>query len=150
MTLKTWKKLNNMTPFKKFTLKDNVVENFTLTAAELKDYITFDVKRVYFVQDFKGDTSAHSHHVEDEFFIMVKGNCTAVVDYGNGIEEIPFTTSDAFFAGHYVWHGFKNVSPDSVLLALSSTNYNPDRSDYITEYDEYLKIRDEKLSEYSQ
>lgn len=138
-----------MAPFKKFTLKDNVAESFILTVAELKDYFDFVVKRIYFVQDFTGDTSAHCHYKEDEFFIMVKGNCTALIDCGNGIEEISLNRSDAFFAGHFVWHGFKKVSSDAILLALSSTNYNPDRSDYLTNYEEYLKIRDEKLSEYS-
>jgi len=143
------KKLNNMAPFQKFTLKDNITDKFTLTVAELKDYVDFDVKRIYFVQDFKKDTGAHCHFIEDEFFIMVKGSCMALIDCGNGIEEVPLNRSDAFFAGHYVWHGFKNPSADAVLLALSSTNYNPDRSDYLENYDEYLKIRDEKLSEYS-
>lgn len=137
-----------MVPFQKFTLKDNIVANFTLTAVEIRDHIQFVVKRVYFIQDFKGDTSAHCHYIEDEMFVIVKGSVTAVLDYGNGIEDVLLKGSEAFFAGHYVWHGFKNASSDCVILALSSTNYNPDRTDYLDNYEQYQKIRDKKLSEY--
>lgn len=136
-----------MVPYKKFTLKDNITSNFVLTAVELKDFIEFSVKRIYFIQDFKGSTSAHCHYLEDEFFIIIKGNAVAVIDSGNGIEEVTCKGSEAIFAGHYVWHGFKDASDDCVILALSSTNYNPDRSDYLDNYDEYLKIRDQKLAE---
>lgn len=120
-----------------------------LTVAELQEYINFNVKRFYFIQSFKGPTSAHCHYKEDEFFVMVKGSATAVIDQGNGIENIPLAQNEAIYVGHYVWHGFKNVSEDGILLALSSTNYNPDRSDYLDDYDEYIKKRDEKLKEYS-
>ena len=37
-----------------------------------------------------------------------------------------------------VWKDMYDFSPDSVLLALSSTHY--DGNEYIRDYDEYLKI----------
>ncbi len=138
-----------MTPFKKVQFKVNNSPNFDLTVAELKEYIDFEVKRIYYIQDFKGPTGAHCHYKEDELFVMVRGNCTAVIDQGNGIEEIPLAQNEGIYAGHLVWHGFKDFSEDSILLAVSSTNYNPDRSDYLDNYEEYLKIRDEKLKEYT-
>jgi hypothetical protein len=48
--------------------------------------------------------------------------------------------TSAIYTGEYVWHHFKDFSTDAILLALSSTNYNPDRSDYIEDYEEYKKI----------
>lgn len=139
-----------MQPYNKVQLKENNTPNFVLTVAELKEYIDFEIKRIYFIQDFVGPTGAHCHYKEDEFFIMQKGECVAVVDQGNGIEEVPLKRGEAIVAKHYVWHGFKDFSDDAMLLALSSTNYNPDRSDYLDNYEEYVKIRDEKLKEYSQ
>lgn len=135
-----------MIPFQKFTFKDNVTTKLSLTSVELKDYIEFPVKRIYFSQNFTEDTGQHCHYVEDELFIIIKGSCTAIIDQGNGIEEIPLIKNEAIYVGHYVWHGFKDVSPDTVLLAVSSTNYNPDRSDYLDDYNKYLKIRDAKLT----
>lgn len=138
-----------MTPFKKVAIKVNNTSRFNLSVAELKEYIEFEVKRLYYIQDFMESTGAHCHYKEDEFFIMVKGDCIASIDQGRGLEEIPLGQNEGLVVGHLVWHGFKNFTEGSVLLALSSTNYNSDRSDYLDNYDEYLKIRDEKLKEYT-
>lgn len=127
--------------FQKLNLKTIKNELATYSFAELKDFIPFTVKRVYFVQECREATGQHCHKVEEEMFIMVKGSCAAVIDRGNGKEDVPLVApSDAIYVGNYVWHGFKDFSDDAVLLALSSTNYNPDRSDYIEDYGEYKKI----------
>lgn len=136
-----------MESFKQHEIKKIVVpEKFTMSPVELKDYIDFDVKRIYFITDIKNETGAHCHKVEEEFFILQRGTCTAVIDRGNGLEEIPMQgPTDAIYVANYIWHHFKDFSDDAVLLALSSTNYNPDRSDYIEDYDEYLQVRDKFL-----
>ncbi len=124
--------------FKRLTVDTKPGRNATMSVLELKDYIDFEVKRVYFIQDNTGDTSQHAHHQEKELFVMQKGGCTAVIDQGNGLEDIRLTSpNDAIFIGSYVWHGFKDFEPNSVLLALSSTNYSADRSDYLEDYQEY-------------
>ena len=134
--------------FEQFELKKiHVAGKFTMNPVELHEYIDFEVKRVYYITSPEGPTGAHCHKKEEEFFILVSGSCTAVIDRGNGLEELPMQApSSALYVQHYVWHHFKDFSDDAVLLALSSTNYNPNRSDYIEDYDEYLKVRDEKLS----
>ena len=137
------------TKFKQFEINKIVVpDKFTMSPVELKDYIDFDVKRVYYITDVLAPTGAHCHKVEEELFILLKGSCTAVIDKGNGLEEIAMQgPTSAMYVGAYIWHHFKDFSDDAILLAISSTNYNPDRSDYIEDYDEYMKIRDEKLAE---
>jgi len=127
--------------FKKLNLKIVKNERAVYSFAELKDYIDFDVKRIYFLQDFHADTGQHCHKIEKELFIMQRGTCTAIIDRGNGKEEIPMSgPGEAIYVGAYVWHGFKNISSDAVFLALSSTNYNPDRSDYIEDYEAYSEM----------
>ena len=117
-----------------------------MTPIELRDYIDFEVKRIYFITKPTADTGAHIHYEEKEMFILQQGTCTAIIDRGNGIEEMPMEgPKHGIYVPNYVWHGFKNLSENAVLLALSSTNYRPDRSDYLEDYTEYLKIRDEKL-----
>ena len=124
--------------FKKLVVDSKPGRNAVISVLELKDYIDFEVKRVYFIHENTGDTSQHAHHKEKELFVMQKGACTAVIDQGNGIEEVLLTAPrDAVYIGSYVWHGFKDFEPGSVLLALSSTNYSPDRSDYLENYEEY-------------
>lgn len=134
-----------MNKFQKFTLTTHKTEKSHLTPIELKDYIDFEPKRIYYVTNVPSMTGAHCHYEEKELFVLIQGKCTAIIDQGNGIEEFPMNAGDAIYAGNYVWHGFKNISSDFILLAVSSTNYRPDRSDYQENYDEYLKVRDEGL-----
>ncbi len=127
--------------FKVFELKKIDTPKFVMSPAKLKDYIDFEVKRVYFITKPAAPTGAHCHKVEEEFFILIQGNCTAVVDKGNGLEEISLTgPTGAIYVPNFVWHHFKDFSPDAILLALSSTNYNPDRSDYIEDYEKFKKV----------
>lgn len=126
--------------YKKFKIDTTITEKASYDILELKDYIDFPVKRVYFVQDFKAEfIGGHCHKVEEELFVMTRGNCTAVLDVGGGLDEIPFRRGEALYVGNYTWHTFKNFSPGAVFLAISSTNYNPDRSDYIENYEEFKK-----------
>lgn len=136
-----------MPEFKKVTLKTFTNRGFNLTPVELKDVVPFTVKRVYYFEMKPGDKSGeHCHKIEEEFFIQLKGNSVAVIDRGHGKEDVPLSgPSESIYCPAYVWHGFKDASSDCVILALSSTNYNPDRSDYIEDYSAYLELRDEGL-----
>lgn len=136
-----------MEKFKFFTLKNIDSPNFLMTPLELKDFIGFEVKRVYFVSQPKtGISGEHCHYIEEELFVLMQGTCTAIIDRGNGKEEFPMEgPKHAIYAGNYIWHGFKDYSEDAILLAITSTNYNPDRSDYLEDYDKYLEIRDKNL-----
>ncbi len=127
-----------------FTLKNIPAPNFLMTPLELKDYIDFTVKRVYFIKDPVNQmlTGAHCHiQEEDELFVMVSGTCTAVLDDGHGLEEVELVgPKTALFVPKLVWHHFKNLSKDAVLLAITSTNYNPNREDYCEDYGDFQKL----------
>jgi len=127
--------------FQKHEIKKIQAPNFAMSPIELKDHVDFEVRRVYYITEPKGNTGSHCHKIEKEFFVMIRGKCTAVIDQGKGLEEIPMQgPTSALYIGNYVWHHFKDFSEDAVLMALSSTNYNPDRTDYIENYEEYKKI----------
>lgn len=132
--------------FTQYTLKNINTSKSIMTAIELHDFIDFEVKRIYFISQIIDKTSAHCHYEEKEFFIMIQGNCVATIDRGHGIEEISMIAPQtALYIPNFVWHGFDKLSKDAILLAASSTNYRPDRSDYLDNYSDYLQIRDEKL-----
>ncbi|KKR48576.1 MAG: hypothetical protein UT86_C0004G0062 [Candidatus Magasanikbacteria bacterium GW2011_GWC2_40_17] len=127
--------------FKSFQLKEIVTPNFKMHPLELKNYLDFEVKRVYYLTDPTDKTGAHCHKVEKEFFILLQGTATAIIDKGNGLEEIKMAGPlSAVYVSSLVWHHFKDFSSDAILLALSSTNYNPDRSDYVEDYQEFLSL----------
>lgn len=129
-------------PFKYFSLRALQTPHSFLLPIECKDYFSFEVKRLYYMTNATGDTGAHCHYREKEFFLMIQGYCTAIIDRGNGLEEFLLEGSNsAIYVANYVWHGFKDFSQDAILLALSSTNYRADRSDYLEDYATYLNIQ---------
>jgi len=139
-----------MSSFQKFTSKSfsGQTEQYNLVPIELKNYINFEVKRIYYINDVNSEnsyTGAHCHKIEEELFLILNGSVTAVIDQGQGLENIKLNKNQGIYVGAYIWHHFKDIEKGTILLALSSTNYSADRSDYIENYDEYLKIRDEKL-----
>lgn len=135
--------------FRKYEIKhvngrDNLYELFEIDAAT---YVDFEIKRVYYLTDLKGNTGEHCHYMEKELFVMATGSCVAIIDRGYGKEEIEMDQGDGIYVGNYVWHGFKNYAPNSVMLALSSTKHNPDRSDYLEDYEAYLeKIKEMNIT----
>lgn len=140
-----------MKKFSRHKIERIPTDSFIMNPAELHDFFDFDVKRIYFTTETKGDTGSHCHKQEKEFFIMVQGSCIAEIDCGDGLEEFEMSgpsdsEADAIYVDNYIWHHFKDFSNGAILLALSSTNYNPSRQDYIEDYDKYLKIRDEKIN----
>lgn len=130
--------------YKLFDLKNIQAPNFTMTALELKEYLDFTVKRVYFitspVSEFK--TGQHAHRQdEDEVFVQIQGSSTIIVDDGHGLEEIKLEgPKSAISIPHLVWHGFQDLSPDCIILALTSTNYDPSRTDYCEDYAEFQQL----------
>lgn len=125
-----------------FDLKNIKAPNFLMTPLELKDYIDFPIKRVYFITSPTGNTGNHAHRKdEDEIFIQIQGSSTICVDDGAGMKDIVLTgPKQAIVVPHMVWHGFKDLSPDCIILALTSTNYDPSRSDYCEDYEEFKKL----------
>ncbi len=130
--------------YKVITLKNIQAPNFLMTPLELKEYINFDVKRVYFLSNPVNEklTGNHAHRAEeDEIFIMVQGSCVINVDDGQGLEDVELVgPKTAIVVPHMVWHGFKNLSDDAIILALTSTNYDATRADYIEDYEEFKKL----------
>lgn len=128
--------------YKLFDLKNIQAPNFVMTPLELKEYLDFEVKRIYFISAPTGPTGNHAHRqAEDELFIMQQGHCTICVDDGSGMQEISLDARHtAISIPHMVWHGFKDFSKDALLLALTSTTYDPTRSDYIEDYEEFKRL----------
>ena len=133
-----------MTKYQLFTLKNIPTENFTMTPLELRDYLNFDVKRVYFITSPVGSatTGNHAHRAdEDELFVMIQGSCKINVDDGTGMKSLELMgPKSAIYIPHMVWHGFSELSSDAIIVALTSTNYDPSRADYCEDYEEFKRL----------
>ncbi|MBI5734172.1 MAG: FdtA/QdtA family cupin domain-containing protein [Candidatus Kerfeldbacteria bacterium] len=129
-----------MGQFRKFKLATHADDRFSLTPLEVKEQLDFIIKRVYAITQGKKPTGSHCHKVERECFICFQGGVTAAIDDGSGLKDVPLQAGEAIYVGPYVWHHFKDWAPNTVLVALSSTTYNPQREDYINDYQEFKRL----------
>ena len=130
--------------YRLFELKNIPTSNFLMTPLELKDYLDFEVKRVYFISHPQGEkhTGSHCHtDTETELFIVIQGSVTIVLDDGHGLEEIKLEgPKHAIYVPRMVWHHFKNLSDDAIILALTSTNYDSERKGYCEDYQQFQEL----------
>ncbi|HJX59044.1 MAG TPA: FdtA/QdtA family cupin domain-containing protein [Patescibacteria group bacterium] len=115
--------------------------NFSMNPAELNKFIPeneeFIIKRVYWIDNPINEKKSgqHAHTDEDEIFIVIKGKASiAIDDDGEGVRKIELNENNIVWVPRYVWHGFDELSDDCIILALTSTNYDPERKGYIEDY----------------
>jgi mannose-6-phosphate isomerase-like protein (cupin superfamily) len=120
--------------------------NFTMNAAELFEYLPpetdFIIKRIYWLTKVKGEKKSgqHAHSDEDELFVVMQGSATIVLDDGGGLKPIKLSENDTVWIPKFIWHGFSKLSEDCIVLALTSTNYDPERKGYINDPAEFAKL----------
>lgn len=111
---------------------------------EFKD-IPFKIKRVYYMYDTaQGVTRGyHAHKSLQQILIWIHGSCKIRLDNG---KEKKIVTLEKPYEGLYVsnamWREMFDFSSDAVLMVLASELY--DESDYIRDYDEFLKFVNSK------
>ena len=113
----------------------------SLIAIEEGYNVPFDIKRVYYIFDTKKgvERGFHAHINLKQLAIVVKGSCTFIIDDGEKREEIKMDNpNQGLFIEGLLWREMKNFSADCVLVVIASEHY--DESDYIRDYDTFLKI----------
>jgi dTDP-4-dehydrorhamnose 3,5-epimerase-like enzyme len=126
-----------MKSFEFFTLPVFTDDRGSLVPLELKEYISWEPKRVYYAVNMKEGRGGHSHRIENELFICLQGSMTVRLHNGSEwIEREIKSPMEAVRVDNMIWHEFMNFSENAILLAVSSTNYNGD--DYIRDFDQFL------------
>ncbi len=127
-----------MIKFKQFKLPIHTDDRFSLIEAG-KD-LGFTIKRVYVIVDGVKPSGSHCHKVEEECFFVARGSAVMVIDDGSGLRDVNLNQGEAVYVGAYVWHHFKSFALGTVVVALSSTDYDSTRQDYISDYEEFRKV----------
>ena len=115
-------------------------ERGKLVVIEGGQAIPFDIKRVFYIYD-SDDTVVRGQHANRESeFVLINVAGKSKVRINDGAEEI-IVELDRPMTGVYIpkmiWKDMYDFSEDSILLVLASTHY--DGSEYIRDYEEYLK-----------
>lgn len=127
-----------MEKVKKIKLKSFKDPRGVLTPIELKDYIDWPVKRIYYLTDVIGSRGGHAVRHEKKIYICQKGTIKARLHDGKKWNEFELKgPDDAILMSEMCFRNFYDFSSDAVLLAISSVNYVP--NDYIYDLKEFIK-----------
>lgn len=113
-----------------------------LSFVEENNHIPFEIQRTYWIYDVPGgeNRAAHAFKKTNEFIIAMSGGFDVTVD--DGIDKRTFTLNRSYyglFIPKGLWRIMDNFSTNSFALEFADTKY--DRSDYVEDYDEYLKMK---------
>ncbi len=114
-----------------------------LSFVEQKNHIPFEIKRTYWLYDVPGGETrgGHAYLENQEFIVAMSGSFDVLLD--DGTEKKTFTLNRSYY-GLYVpkglWREMENFSTNSLALVISSTIF--DRADYIRDYSEFLKLKE--------
>ena len=115
-----------------------------LSFAQNNTHIPFEIKRTYWLYDVPGGESrgGHAYRETEEFVIALSGSFDVIVD--DGMEKKIFHLNRSYY-GLYIpkgmWREMDNFSTNSFALEFASTKY--DTADYIYDYNEFLKLKED-------
>ena len=115
-------------------------ERGNLVVVEGEQQIPFSINRVFYIYG-SDDTVVRGQHANRESeFVLINVSGTSKVRVDDGNEEYVVELNRprmGLYLPTMLWKDMYDFSADSVLLVLASTHY--DGSEYIRDYDEYLK-----------
>ena len=121
--------------------KDFGDERGKLVVIEGEQTIPFGIKRVFYIYGSDSEVIRGQHANKESEFVLVNVAGKSKVRITDGKEEF-VVELDKPMMGVYipkmVWKDMYDFSEDSVLLVLANTHY--DDSEYIRDYEEYIKI----------
>lgn len=125
--------------------KDFGDERGKLVVIEGNKDIPFQINRVFYIYDSDSDVVRGQHANIKSDFVLINVAGKSKVRITDGKEEF-IVELDRPMRGvlipRMIWKDMYDFSKDSVLLVLANTHY--DGSEYIRNYDDYLKILEEE------
>ena len=112
-----------------------------LVVVEGNSDVPFEIKRVFYIYGSDDDVIRGNHANRETEFVLINVSGTSKVRVDDGISKKVFDLDRphiGIYLPRMVWKEMYDFSPDSVLLCLASTKYDPD--EYIRDYDEYLSL----------
>lgn len=116
-----------------------------ITVVENQKTVPFDIKRTYYLYDVPGGESrgGHAHKELRQLIIAASGSFTVTLD--DGMVKRTFLLNRPYqglLVIPGIWRTLDDFSSGAVCLVLASHVY--DESDYIRDYDKFLRYKSEK------
>jgi len=112
-----------------------------LVVIEGEENVPFDIQRVFYIYGTQEGVPRgnHSHYKTKQYLLAVNGSCKVTLDDGKSTEIFLLDSPEnGLFQDALIWGTMHDFSSDCVLLVLADQYY--DHSDYITDYQEFLKV----------
>jgi hypothetical protein len=107
-----------------------------------KDVIPFEIKRVYYLFDIPSTAKrgGHAHKNLQQILIALSGSFDVIIKDGISSQTITLNKPDkGLLINNNTWRELENFSSGAVCLVLASDVF--DESDYIRDYDYFLKSK---------
>lgn len=108
--------------------------------------LPFGIKRVYYLYDIPMDSErgGHAHYELEQYVIAASGSFTFILDDGTQKREFFLNhPNKALHIKQGIWREMKDFSSGSICLVLASHEY--DEADYIRDYQEFLKYKNNEI-----
>ena len=119
----------------------------TLVSVEQMKNLPFEIKRCYYMYDTKPGVRRgfHAHKALKQVLLCVHGSCKVLLDNGKEKEIVTLDRPKiGLIIESNIWREMFDFTEDAVLMVLASELY--DESDYIRNYDDFIKYLEEKDS----
>lgn len=109
-----------------------------------EEHVPFRIERIYYLYDVPGGESrgGHAHKELQQLIVSVMGAFDVVLDDGHERKKVHL---DRAYHGLYIstmiWRELENFSSGGICLVLASAAY--DEKDYIRDYQEFQKLKNE-------
>ena len=115
-------------------------ERGKLVVIEGAQAIPFEIKRVFYIYDSDFSVVRGQHANRESEFVLINVAGKSKVRITDGTEKFVVELEKPMMGVYIpkmIWKDMYGFSQDSILLVLASTHY--DETEYIRDYDEYLK-----------
>lgn len=130
----------NIDRHKILKLNENGDERGRLVVVEGMKDIPFDIKRIFYIYGSDKEVIRGRHANRKSEFVLINVAGSSKVKVYDGKNEEVFILdkpNTGIYLPKMVWKDMYDFSEDSILLVLASEAY--DNSEYIREFDEFLK-----------
>lgn len=117
-------------------------ERGSLSFAEVRKVIPFDVERVFWIYDVPCEAvrGGHAHWTCAEVVVPVSGAFTMLVDDGKERMQVRMSSpQEGVLIEPGAWCELRDFEPGTVLVVMASQAYTPEG--YVHDYEEYIKMK---------
>lgn len=119
----------------------NEKDRGSLSVLDFED-LEFIPKRIFYIYNIPEKNQIrgeHAHIKSLQHLICIKGKILVTLFDGEKTQKIILKTGESCFIDKMIWATQKFILKSSILLVLTDTLYS--RNDYITNLDEFVKLK---------